>query len=169
MYVFAFRPNHPVLGIHFSALNTFYVPLILYTTLTSQPLLPAACDPKYINKSTTLNGSSSSLTLIRPTFAYLEHIITYYCLFHSLLVFLHIYTQQNSLTGLTSLLNGPLMLWQLQIKTGLPQTYLCSDLPVLALSQASFTSLSVHNIHHEITKPRFNQIEKVIHLFISTP
>ena len=73
---YAFMPNPVLLSKHFSAPHVLYSSFILCTTSISHPPSATTCYPRYLKQSTSSNDSPFSPTSIRPTFAYIEHLIT---------------------------------------------------------------------------------------------
>ena len=96
-HFFTFFPNLLLFSTLFSAPHSLYPLLILCPTSLSQPLSVDTYGPRYLKRSSSLNGSPFSLTCIRPPFPYLEHLIT--LLLPTTLNFLS-HNLPNSLTSL---------------------------------------------------------------------
>ena len=71
-----FIRNPLLLRALFSDPQALYPSFILCTTSLSHPPSAATCYPRYLNQSTSSNGSPFSITCIRSQLPYLEHLIT---------------------------------------------------------------------------------------------
>ena len=77
--IWHFSYSYPILycSTHFSSLHTLLPSFILCTRSTSRPPSTATCNPNYLKQYTWCNSLPFSLISICPTFACLEHFITF--------------------------------------------------------------------------------------------
>ena len=115
-------PLSPILycSAHFSVLPMLYTP---HSFRVPHHPPAATCDLRYLKQSTSSNDSSFSITCTRPLLPYLEHLITLLLHLHYLSTFFfrRLY-QTHSPVYTTSPPSRALVLYYLQITTGVPQT-----------------------------------------------
>ena len=153
-------PNPLLLKTLFSAPQALYPSFILCTTSLSHPPSSATCDPRYLNQSTSSNGSPFSITYIRSPLPYLEHLITLllptftfnFLLPHTLPNSLNNFSFESA-TSAVSLANNS---WFI---SNLSPFALCSSNPfqnTITFTSRTTPSIYTVNNHGDITQPCLN-------------